>query len=96
VTFPVVAKALILATTAAGVDKPSSAIKYEAKPATWGVAMLVPLIVLVAEVPPIQELRMLTPGAKISRIEPKFEKDALASVLLVAPTVMAFGAEAGE
>lgn len=58
--------------------------------------MEVPEIVLVAVLEPIQEERMLTPGAKISRAEPKFEKDGLASLESMAPTVMAEGAEAGE
>jgi hypothetical protein len=39
---------------------------------------------------------MLTPGAKISTHVPKLEKDALESSLPVAPTVIAFVAEAGD
>lgn len=65
-----VAKALIRLWTAAGVLRPSSAIRYAAKPAMCGVAMLVPLMVFVAVVRPIQELRILTPAAKISTMLP--------------------------
>ena len=36
------------------------------------------------------------PGAKMSRHVPKFENDARASVFVVAPTVFAAGARAGE
>jgi len=39
---------------------------------------------------------MLCPGANRSKHVPKFENDARASVLVVAPTVIAFGARAGE
>ncbi len=58
--------------------------------------MDVPLIVLVAVVPVYQAEVMELPGAKMSRQLPKFEKEARASVLLVAPTVIAEGARAGE
>jgi len=39
---------------------------------------------------------MLDPGAKMSTHEPKFEYDARASVLVVAPTVIAAAARDGE
>ena len=39
---------------------------------------------------------MLLPGAKRSRHVPKFENDARASVLVVAPTVFAAATRAGE
>ena len=39
---------------------------------------------------------MLLPGAKMSRQVPKFEKDARASVVVVAPTVLAAATRAGE
>jgi hypothetical protein len=58
--------------------------------------MLVPLMVLVAVVPPIHALRTLTPGAKISIKLPKLEKDARVSVESDAATVIAEGSLAGE
>jgi hypothetical protein len=48
-------------------------------------------MVLVAVVEPIHELRMLTPGAKISSKLPKLEKLALLSLESIAPTVIAVG-----
>lgn len=66
-------------------------------PATCGEAMLVPLMMLVAESLSIQALSTLTPGAKMSTMVPKLEKEAMMSLLaLMAPTVMAEVAEAGE
>jgi hypothetical protein len=44
----------------------------------------------------VEQERMLTPGAKMSRHVPKLEKDARASFVPVAPTVMALAAEAGD
>jgi hypothetical protein len=44
-----------------------------AAPATCGVAIDVPLIVLVAESPVCHAEAMLEPGAKMSRQEPKLE-----------------------
>ena len=67
-----------------------------ATPATCGVAIDVPEMVLVADVEPIQEDLMLEPGAKISTQVPIFEKEDLASVLVVDPTVIALAARAGE
>ena len=43
-----------------------------------------------------QDEVMLLPGAKMSRHVPKLEKDARASVLVVAPTVFAAGTRAGD
>ena len=51
---------------------------------------------LVAVAEPIQAPVMLTPGALISTHVPKLEKLAFASVKLVAPTVIALGALAGD
>lgn len=45
---------------------------------------------------PIHELITDCPGANTSTTEPKLEKDARASAMVVAPTVMADGARAGE
>src|SRR5262245_57066743 len=65
-------------------------------PATCGVAMEVPLIVLLSASPVFQDEVMLWPGAKMSTHPPKLENEARASVLVVAPTVMASAARAGE
>jgi len=46
--------------------------------------------------PSLYVLGIETPGAKISTPGPKFDHDGLVSVLSIAPTVMAEGAEAGE
>ena len=58
-------------------------------PETWGQAMEVPLMVLVASSPLIHVEVMSTPGAKISTQAPQLEKEARASDESVAPTVMA-------
>ncbi len=62
-----------------------------AAPTTCGVAIEVPLIVLVAVSLVFQAEVMFEPGAKMSRQVPKLENDARASVLVVAPTVIALG-----
>ena len=67
-----------------------------ATPATCGVAIDVPEIVFVAVSLVFHDDVMLLPGAKMSRQGPKFENDARASVIVVAPTVMAFGTRAGD
>jgi len=51
---------------------------------------------LVAVVLPIHALITFCPGAKMSTTEPKLEKDARASAIVVAPTVFALGARAGD
>jgi hypothetical protein len=58
--------------------------------------MDVPEIVLLAFDPPTQPLVMDEPGAKMSRHDPKFEKLDRWSDEVVAPTVIAEGADAGE
>jgi hypothetical protein len=58
--------------------------------------MLVPLMMLVADVLPIHELRTLTPRGKTANGVPWFENETPASVLSIAPTVMADGSDAGE
>lgn len=59
--------------------------------------MEVPLRILVAVLLAIPALKTETPGAKMSRVAPKLENEARASVLAsMAPTVMTFGADAGE
>ena len=55
-----------------------------------------PLIVFVAVSLVFQDEVMLVPGAKMSTHVPKFENDARASVLVVAPTVIAAATRAGE
>jgi hypothetical protein len=75
---------------------PRTLIKYATRPATCGVAIDVPEIVFVAVELPIQALVMLWPGAWISTTEPKLLKLAFVSAIVVAPTVMADGARAGE
>ena len=67
-----------------------------ATPATCGVAIEVPLIVLVAVSLVFQDDRMLEPGAKISTTLPKLENDERASELVLDPTVIASATRAGE
>lgn len=58
--------------------------------------MEVPEMLLVSVLLPIQELMTLWPGAKMSTTLPKLENEARASPIVVAPTVMAEGARAGD
>jgi hypothetical protein len=58
--------------------------------------MLVPLIVFVAVVEPIQADEIPDPGAQISRHEPQLLKLDFASLLVVEPTVIALDDDAGE
>src|SRR5262249_8322968 len=67
-----------------------------ATPATCGVAIDVPLIVLVAVSDVFHADVMLDPGAKTSTHVPKFENDARASVFVVAPTTSASATRDGE
>lgn len=67
-----------------------------ATPATCGEAIEVPLNVAVAVSELNHDDRIPEPGAKRSRHAPKLENDARASVVVVAPTVIAFAARAGE
>ncbi len=53
-------------------------------------------MLFVALVLPIQELMTFCPGAKMSTTVPKLEKEARASAIVEAPTVLAEGARAGE
>src|SRR5687767_5370953 len=80
---------------AAGVAEGSLARRRARAPATCGVAMDVPLMVLVAVSLPIQAEVTLSPGAKMSTQVPQLENQARASVLLVAATVIASGVRAG-
>ena len=55
-----------------------------------------PLAVYVAVGEPIQAERIVDPGAWISTQGPKLENEDFASALVVAPTVIAEGARAGD
>jgi hypothetical protein len=82
--------------TVAG-DAPLWSPRYSAAlPTTWGVAIDVPLMVLVAVSLVFQSEVMPEPGANRSTQVPKFEYEARASVEVVAPTVIALGARAGD
>src|SRR5688500_5026960 len=67
-----------------------------AMPATCGLAIDVPLMVLVADVVVYQALVMLLPGANTSTQLPQLLNDERASVFVVLPTVMALGARDGD
>src|SRR5438093_1443740 len=67
-----------------------------ATPAVCGVAIDVPLIVFVDVSVSHHADVMFTPGANQSTQEPKFEKLALASAAVVAPTVIASATPDGE
>jgi hypothetical protein len=73
------------------IPKPSAAT-----PATCGDAIDVPEMVFVAVVEVYHADRMLEPGAKTSRQDPKLENDERASAEVVEPTVTASGSPAGE
>jgi hypothetical protein len=96
VTLPVVALVLTASAICAGVIAPFSPSSTDTAPATWGLAMDVPEMVLVAVFDVIQAEVIEEPGAKRSRQDPKFEKDDRASLLVVDPTVMAAATRAGE
>ena len=63
---------------------------------TCGVAIDVPLMVFVALSSVSHADLMLTPGAKMSRHGPRFEKSASTSEIVVAPTVIADGSLDGD
>jgi hypothetical protein len=75
---------------------PYTLAKYATRPATCGVAVDVPESVLVAVGLPIHALIIFWPAAKISTTEPKLLVLAFVSEIVIAPTVMADGARAGE
>ena len=88
---------LVNAVPTAAALAPGLFCKYNAAtPTTCGVAMLVPLIVLVAVSLVFHDDVMLEPGAKISTQVPKLEKLERASVLVVEPTVVALATRAGD
>lgn len=67
-----------------------------ATPATCGVAIDVPEIVFIAVSLVNHDDVMSLPGAKMSRHVPIFENEARASLIVVAPTVIALATRAGE
>ncbi|MDX6720335.1 MAG: hypothetical protein QOJ63_2589 [Solirubrobacteraceae bacterium] len=96
VTLPAVAEAFTTPETVAG-EAAGLPCRYSAAtPATCGVAIDVPLIVLVAVSDVYQEDWMLDPGANRSTQVPKFENDERASVDVAAATVSALATRAGE
>lgn len=86
----------IAAVTAAGNEPGFVSRKSAATPQTCGDAIDVPEMVFVAVSFVFHEEVMLEPGAKMSTQVPKLENEERASVMVVAPTVMAFGARAGD
>ena len=87
---------MIAAATVAGEAVGFVSRNNAATPATCGVAIDVPEIVLVAVSLVLHAEVMLLPGAKMSRHVPKFENDERASLVVVEPTVIAFGTRAGD
>src|SRR6266545_1688978 len=94
-TTPLVALLTRKSRTCCGVKPGLAAATRAAAPATCGVAIEVPLMVLVAVSLVIQDEVMLTPGAKMSTQVPKLENEARLSLMSVAPTVIAAGTRAG-
>ena len=92
---------MIAAVTVAGEALGFVSRNSAATPATCGVAIDVPEIVFVAVSLVFHDDVMLLPGAKMSRQGPKFEASGgvncdRASLLAVAPTVIALATRAGE
>src|SRR5690349_2571072 len=87
---------MIAAATVAGEAVGFVSRNNAATPVTCGVAIDVPEIVFVAVSLVFHDEVMLLPGAKMSRHVPKFENEARASLIVVAPTVIALGTSAGE
>ena len=93
---PLVALLTSESRTCCGVKVGFWASTRAAAPATCGVAIDVPLMVFVA-VSLVHHAEVIEePGAKMSRQVPMLENDDRASVLVVDPTVIAFGVRAGE
>ena len=95
-TRPVVAFSTRAREMASTVAVGVAASKRAATPATCGDAIEVPDHVALAVSEPLFEEVIASPGAKMSRHEPKFENVARTSVAPVAPTVTALAALAGE
>ena len=96
VTFPEIAPPVIAVATDAGVALGLPCRYRTATPATCSDAIDVPLSTAVCTSLPLYADVMALPGAKMSTHVPKLENDARASVLVVAATVMACGARAGD
>jgi hypothetical protein len=96
VTLPVVAFDVIVVATVDGLALGLPWRISAATPATCGEAIDVPLIVFVAVLLVDHADVIELPGANTSRQLPKFEYDARASLLVVAPTVSAALTRAGE
>lgn len=95
-TIPFVVRSNSAVRTVAA-EAPGLVCRYRAAtPAVCGVAMDVPLMVLVDVSVSHQSDVMFTPGANQSSHEPKFENEARESVFVVAPIVMASATLAGE
>ena len=87
----------VSAAVTAAADEVGFSWRYSAAaPATCGDAIDVPPIVAVAVLLVHQADVIPLPGPKMSRHVPMFENDALASLIVVAPTVIADAALAGE
>ena len=87
---------MIAAVTVAGKALGFVSRNKAATPVTCGVAIDVPEIMLVAVSLVFHDDVMSLPGAKMSTQVPKFENEERASVVVVDPTVIAFGTRAGE
>ena len=96
ITLPLVASATSLSRTCCGVNVGLPDSTRAAAPTTCGVAIEVPLMVLVAVSLAFHDEVMFTPGAKMSTQVPKLAKLALLSLMSVALTVIAAGTRAGE
>src|SRR6266511_1181226 len=88
-TTPLVALLTRKSRTCCGVKPGLAAATRAAAPATCGVAIEVPLMVLVAVSLVIQDEVMLTPGAKMSTQVPKLENEARLSLLSVTQSMPA-------
>src|SRR6476469_4635985 len=96
VTLPEIAPPVIAVATAAGVAFGLPWRYSAATPVTCGVAIDVPLNTFVCVSLPLYDDVIDWPSAKMSTQVPNFENDARASVLVVAPTVIACGVRAGD
>jgi hypothetical protein len=87
---------MIAAVTVAGEALGFVSRNSAATPATCGDAIDVPEIVFIAVSLVFHDDVMSLPGAKMSRQVPKFENEERASLIVVAPTVIASATRAGE
>ena len=87
---------MIAAVTVAGEALGFVSRNSAATPATCGDAIDVPEIVFIAVSLVFHDDVMSVPGAKMSTQVPKFEVEDRASLIVVFPTVIAFGTRAGD